>query len=319
MRSRPLLLGTLATVLAASGFGVLGPVARLAYDLGVQPLAFVVWRASFGLIAIVLIVAVQARRGLAIQNPLRLPGPDLAGLIVVAASGLALNIATFVAFDLTTVALVLLAFYTYPAMVAVVEVGLGHERLDGHRLIALGLALGGMILVVAGGIDPQAGGPPFNPIGVGLGLFGAVSQMLFVTVSRNRFRSISSEQAMGWILLVVVAASIPIAAGLGQALDVPLREPRALGLAALAGVLGAGVPSVLFLIGIRAIGGTRAGILMLIEPLVGVALAAIVLHEALRPIQVLGGAGILAAALALQRGPAAAGPEPIVVAAAEQA
>jgi len=40
---------------------------------------------------------------------------------------------------------------------------------------------------------------------------------------------------------------------------------------------------------------------MLIEPLVGVTLAALVLGEALRPVQVAGGAAILAGALLLQR------------------
>jgi drug/metabolite transporter (DMT)-like permease len=41
---------------------------------------------------------------------------------------------------------------------------------------------------------------------------------------------------------------------------------------------------------------------MLFEPLVGVTLAAILLHEGLVPIQVVGGAAILAAAVVLQRG-----------------
>jgi drug/metabolite transporter (DMT)-like permease len=100
----------------------------------------------------------------------------------------------------------------------------------------------------------------------------------------------------------MTATCILLAVVLGNALDVPLHDTRALGLAALAGVFGAGIPSVLLLVGIRAIGGTRTGILMLIEPLVGVTLAAILLHEALLPIQFVGGAAILAAALLLQRG-----------------
>jgi len=40
---------------------------------------------------------------------------------------------------------------------------------------------------------------------------------------------------------------------------------------------------------------------MLFEPVVGVALAAVLLNEALAPIQVLGGLAILAAAVILQR------------------
>jgi hypothetical protein len=57
----------------------------------------------------------------------------------------------------------------------------------------------------------------------------------------------------------------------------------------------------MFLTGIRRIGGTRAGILMLFEPVVGVALAAALLDEHLAPIQVVGGLCVLGAALILQR------------------
>jgi drug/metabolite transporter (DMT)-like permease len=74
---------------------------------------------------------------------------------------------------------------------------------------------------------------------------------------------------------------------------------------------------VLLLVGIRAIGGTRSGILMLIEPLVGVSLAALLLHEGLRPIQVVGGAAILAAALLLQRRTTGTMQEPAIVVVAE--
>jgi drug/metabolite transporter (DMT)-like permease len=325
VRDHPFLFGSLALIVAASGFGMLGPVARLAYEAGFQPMAFVAWRAVFGLLAIVVIVAVvSARRGVRIVNPARLPLGDAAGLAAAAIAGLGVNIATFIAFDLTTVALVLLAFYTYPALVAVVAVVLGHERLDGTRLVALALALGGMVLVVAGGLGStggapgSAGGVGFNPVGVLLGLTAALFQTTFVTVSRGRFSTMPSEQVMGWVLLVCAVACTLLALVVGNRLDVPLRDGRALGLAVLAGVAGAGIPSVLLLVGIRAIGGTRSGILMLIEPLVGVSLAALLLHEALLPIQVVGGAAILAAAILLQRRTSAVAPEPGVVALAER-
>ena len=297
MRDRQFLLGSIALILAASGFGMLGPVARLAYEAGFQPMAFVAWRATFGFLAISVIVALVARRrGASIADPRRLPRRDLAGLVVIALAGLGVNIAAFIAFDLTTVAVVLLAFYTYPA-------------LDGSRLVALGLALGGMVLVVAGGLGASGTGAAFNPVGVLLGLAAAIFQTTFVTVSRGRFATVTAEQAMGWVTLVTAVTCLVIAIGLGDRLDVPLHDTRALGLAMLAGIAGAGIPSVLLLVGIRAIGGTRSGILMLIEPLVGVSLAALLLHEAVRPIQAVGGAAILVAALLLQRRAPAAAPE----------
>jgi probable blue pigment (indigoidine) exporter len=157
-----------------------------------------------------------------------------------------------------------------------------------------------MVLVVAGGLDSAPGAIAFNPVGVLLGLAAAVCQTAFVTISRGRFSSVSPEQATGWILVVIAISTLALAIVLGNALDVPLRDGRALGFAILAGVLGAAIPSALLLFGIRAIGGTRSGILMLLEPLVGVTLAAILLGEVLRPAQVVGGAAILAAAILLQ-------------------
>ena len=100
-----------------------------------------------------------------------------------------------------------------------------------------------------------------------------------------------------------------IAAVTGSAAELafPLREPSVLPLLAFTGLFAAAIPSILFLTGIRRIGGTRAGILMLFEPVVGVALAAILLGESIAPVQVLGGLAILAAAVILQLGAAPGG------------
>src|SRR5919112_3563050 len=175
MRDRPLLVGSLVVILAASGFGLLGVLSRFSYRAGLEPIPFVAWRASFGLLVIVAIIAARARRGTVFVDPRRLSVDDRLGLIVVGLAGLGLNAAMFLAFDLTTIALVLLAFYTYPALVALVAVLLGHERLDPARWLALGLALGGMVLVVAGGLGPRDAFQ-IGPLGIALGLAAAACQ-----------------------------------------------------------------------------------------------------------------------------------------------
>jgi len=302
VRDRSLLIGSLTVVLAASGFGLLGPVARFAYDAGLEPLSFVAWRAGFGTVVVALYSGWRIARGRAFVAPWRLRPGEQASLVVIIASGVFLNVAMFYAFGLTTVALALLGFYTYPALVAVVAVLRRHEPLDAVRVGALALALGGMVLVVAGGLDP-ASGVRVEPLGIGLALVAALAQVTFVTVSRSGYDSIPTEQAIGWILAAtaVICVALAVVTGGTTALLAPLRSNDALSLAVVAGVLAAGIPSVLFLTGIRSIGGTRTGILMLIEPVVGVALAAVLLAEAIRPIQVLGGVAILGAALLVQR------------------
>jgi len=221
---------------------------------------------------------------------------------IAAVTGFTLNFAMFIAFDLVTIALALLVFYTYPAMVVVVAVALGRERLDRSKLAALGLALAGMVAVVAGQLDPAAG-IEFNWLGVLLALSAAVSQAVFVLISRDGYPSVPADQAMTVMLATTVAFAVPVAVLTGSfaTLTFPLSEPSVLPLVLFAGVFGAAIPSIGFLTGLRLIGGLRAGILMLFEPVVGVLLAALLLDEDLQPIQLVGGVAILAAAVILQR------------------
>jgi drug/metabolite transporter (DMT)-like permease len=307
MRDRTLLVGSLTVVAAASGFGMLGPLARFAYDAGLGPLSFVAWRAGFGTLVVVAYAVWRIRRGRSLVLPWRLPSRERSALAIAGLMALVLNVAMFVAFERTTVALVLLGFYTYPALVAVVAVARGQEQLDPLRGTALAMSLAGMVLVVAGGLDP-ASGVRIDLLGIGLALLAAVSQTVFVTISRAGYPAMPTEQAMGWILGGTLAVCAVLAAATGDAVGLiqPLRSAPALLLATIAGVLAAGIPSLLFLTGIRTIGGTRTGILMLFEPVVGVALAAALLDERIFPIQALGGLAILGAAILLQRSAPAA-------------
>ena len=306
---RPPLTGFAIVIVAACLFGTLGPLSRFAYDAGMDPLAFVAWRATIGLIAIASFVAWRILRGP--ERLTRLGDLDRSArisLVVAAFCGFLLNLVMFIAFDLVTVALALLGFYTYPVMVAVANVVLGRESMDRPRIVALALAVAGMIAVVASQLDPAAG-IRFDAVGFGLALGAAVSQCVFVVVSRTGYQTVPADQAMGAVLLVTVVCSIPLILVTGGLSDLtyPLRDPALLPLLAFTGLFAAAIPSILFLTGIRRIGGTRAGIVMLLEPVVGVTLAAILLHEGLAPIQVVGAVAILAAAVILQRSAAPGG------------
>jgi DME family drug/metabolite transporter len=308
-QDRPPVAGFAVVLVAASLFGTLGPLSRFAYDAGMQPLPFVAWRGAIGLAATAAFVAWRIAAGR--ERRTRLADLDRSARVSLAIAGLAgffLNLAMFIAFDLVTVALALLAFYTYPVIVAVANVALGRETLDRPRVIALVLAITGMVAVVASQLDPAAG-IRLDAVGVGLALAAAGCQAVFVIISRSGYRQVPAPQAMGVVLATTVVCSIVLVAvtGAGEALAYPLRDPSILPLLAFTGLFAAAIPSILFLTGIRLVGGTRAGILMLFEPVVGVALAAWLLGEGLAPIQVAGGLAILAAALILQRSAAPGG------------
>ena len=299
----PSTLGFLIVIGSAALFGMLGPLSRFAYDAGMQPAAFVAWRALVALAVMVLVVAWRVRRGPTTLLAFRsLPRRAQVTLLVAGITGFTLNLCMFLAFDRITVALTLLGFYTYPAMIAVVNVVLGREPLDRTRVVALGLALAGMAAVVASQIDPAAG-IRLDALGIGLALGAAVSQTIYVVVSRDGYPDVPTDQAITIVLAVTVVGATLLAILVGSAASLiqPLVEPDVLPLLVFTGVFAAAIPSLGFLWGIRAIGGLRAGILMLFEPVVGVTLAAWLLAESLAPIQVVGAIAILGAAVILQR------------------
>jgi drug/metabolite transporter, DME family len=308
---RRAMLGTLAVVVAASLFGILGPVSRLAGDrAGVETIAFVTWRALLGAVVVGFLLAVRTSRGQPLVGVRAMSLRARSSLLVAVVSGIILNLAVFVAFARITVALALLGFYTYPALVTLAVVLIERRRPDRIQLAALGMATAGMAIVVLGGVDP-ASGLTFDLLGLVLALVAAVAQTVFVLVSRHGYAAVPIDQAS----FVVLAGgglgflAIALLTGTGAAIVSPLSNPIAWPYLVAGGVLGAGIPTTLFLLGIRWIGGVRSGILALLEPVVGALLAALLLNESLRPIQLLGGALVLSAAFLLQRTPSQPGPQ----------
>jgi len=295
------LIGPLVVLVAASLFGLNGVLARAAYALGMVPLTFVVWRAAVGAVGVAIVGGWLRRRGGPAVALAGVPRRERLALGLAVVMGSTVNLAIFFAFERIPIALALLCFYMYPAMVAAVGVATGLEPLDRVRGVALGLSLAGMIGVVAGGAPTV--GSALDILGIVGALGAAASQTAFVVVSRAGYRSVPTEQAMGLILggSAVLSAGLAFAVGAAGGLALPVLAPELLPLLVFTGLACATIPSLLFLTGIRLIGGTRTGILMLIEPVVGVALAAALLAEAVTPLQVVGGLAILVAAALLTR------------------
>jgi drug/metabolite transporter (DMT)-like permease len=223
-----------------------------------------------------------------------LAGRDIGVGLAMGGCGYALQAGCyFAALERIDASLLSLLLYTFPAIVAAAAVALGRDRMDSRRLAALGLALGGLAMVVAG-----AGAGALDPLGAALGLGAAVVYSTYILVSdgivaRVRPRVLSALVCTG------AAASLTV----GSALLGELRpgELTAAGwgwLACLA-VVSTVASISLFFAGLRRVGPTTASILATIEPLVTVLLAFLVFGETLGVVQVVGGGLVLAAALVL--------------------
>ncbi len=298
-RPGPDLAGAALVALAAACFGTLGPLSRFAGDAGVDSLTLVTWRAAIGALVVGSFIGIRLLaagvRPVALRS---LPARDRRFMLAAAFANMVLNLAAFVAFERITIALTLLVFYLYPAGVAVASTLWFGERLGRLHWAALAVSLGGMALVVAGA---QSLGE-LDALGIGLALVAALAQVFYVLAARHGFAHVPGPQAAvltmgGAALLYLVVA---ILAGTLGALGQPVASSAAVVPVILAGVIGAGIPTLAFITGIRRLGPSQAAILATLEPVIGVGLAAWLLAEQPTIVQLAGGALILASAVLLQ-------------------
>ncbi len=199
----------------------------------------------------------------------------------------------FAALERIDASLLSLLLYTFPAIVAVAAVALGRERIDGRRVAALGLAFGGLVLVMAG-----AGAGTLDPLGAALGLGAAVVYSTYILVSDGIVGRVE-PRVLSALVCTGAAASLTVVSALLGELRPGEVTPAGWGwLACIAAVSTVAAIS-LFFAGLRRVGPTTASILATVEPLVTVLLAFLVFGETLGPVQLVGGTLVLTAVLVL--------------------
>jgi drug/metabolite transporter (DMT)-like permease len=282
--------GTLLCLGSAAAFGAMAVLGKLAYDDGATVGTLLAVRF---LLAAALFWALVLASGAA--HELRaLGGRDVGTGLALGACGYAIQAGCyFAALERIDASLLSLLLYTFPAIVAAAAVGLGRERLDERRLAALGLSLGGLVLVAAG-----AGAGALDPLGTALGLGAALVYSAYILVSDGIVGRMGPR-----VLAALVCTGAAASLTAGSALLGELRPGELtvagwgwLGCLALVSTVGS---ISLFFAGLRRVGPTTASILATVEPLVTVLLAFLAFGEMLGVVQVVGGALVLAAVLVL--------------------
>src|SRR5215218_9710250 len=169
--------GTLMCLGSGAAFGAMAVFGKLAYGEGatVGTLLAVRFALAAALFWALLLAGGAAREIRAMGRRDAAAGLALGACGYAAQSG-----CYFAALQRIDASLLSLLLYTFPAMVAVAAIALGRERVDGRRTIALGLASGGLVLVVAG-----AGAGALDPLGAALGLAAAVLYSTYILVSEG--------------------------------------------------------------------------------------------------------------------------------------
>ena len=276
--------GTAAILVSAASYGFLSILGKLALEAGVDVLPLAAWRFLVGA-AVVWIVLAAWRRPL---PPLRRwPGLAALGLLYAIDS-----LAYLAALQWVPASTAVLLFYVYPVVVVLLAAVFLGERLTRRKLAATATALAGCALTVGAGIS---GG---RPLGLALVVGAMLALSTYIVASRPIMASLPAHGSAA--VTLTSTGLILTAAALGfddMRLD---GGTRGLAYVLTLSILCTALPITLFLVGIRHVGAGRAAVYSTIEPLVTVALAAIVLQERIAPLQYVGGALILAAILWLR-------------------
>jgi drug/metabolite transporter (DMT)-like permease len=282
--------GTILCLTSGVAFGAMAVFGKLSYREGATVGTLLAVRFAFA--AAVFWALALARGG---AGEIRALGPrSLAVGLGLGAVGYALQSALyFSALQRIDASLLSLLLYTFPAMVAATAVALGRERLDARRLAALALALGGLVLVVAG-----AGTGSLDPLGAALALAAAIVYTGYILVTDS---VVARVRPLVLCALVSTGAAVSLTAGsaaLGQLRPADVTVAGWGWLACLTVVCTVGA-ILLFFAGLQRVGPTTASILATVEPVVTVVLAFLVFGERLGAVQLAGGALVLSAVVVL--------------------
>ncbi len=286
-------------LLTSLQFGAVVVLGRIGTRTGLSVPSFLAFRFA---IAAVLLAAILTTLRLRLRPA---PGEGL-GLGVLGMVGYAAEAALFfTGLHHGTAAAVTLLFFTYPVLVALINVALG-RGLPGWLLggaLAASMAGTALVVVAGGGVDIDAAGILFalgSALTFAFYLVGA-DAVLRRTNSLVGAMWVSGSASIGLALFALVTGVAEIPAGSAQWWPV-------LG----TGAFTAGAFVCLFS-GLRRLGAVRTAIISATEPLTAATLAAIFLSEVISGGTIWGGGLILAGAIAASLARARPAPEPPMV------
>jgi drug/metabolite transporter (DMT)-like permease len=284
MARREQTVGSLFVLLSTAGFGTLAILTQYAYHAGINVTTTLAIR--FGLAILFAWPVLIARR------QWRISWRRVVVLALIGCCYLMNSTTYFVALRYAPVSAVTVIFYTYPVIVMLLSIAFLNERLTLLRVLAMGLALlGGVVML----------GMHFTGLG-GKGLIltaiSACFYALYIVLNSRLTRDIPVGVTSTWAMSAMALSFLLFGLVSGR-LDFDF-QPHGwlimLGMVVFATVL----PVQFFLAGMFRIGSTMAAVLGTFEPVVTMVLSAVLLGEHIGIYRVVGGIFVLAAVILLR-------------------
>lgn len=274
------LIGHWHVILAATLLAANGVLARIAFDAGANPLAFVTVRAGVAVVILWVWLSLSA-------EPWKLSQRDINRSIVIGLIAALNNYALNVAISIIPVPLAVLIFYFYPVITAIAAVALRREPFTLRSAVAILLAFAGVALTLPS--QPATA----DVIGVLWAVLAAVTWAAVLVLSGIWFLGGDARPRTFYVIVTVFVASLVVALATRN-----VAWPDTV--TGVAGFLGGSLAYALGVMGVfittAALGPLRAAFYMNFEPVAAVILAALVLGQVLTVVQ---GFGALLVVIAL--------------------
>jgi drug/metabolite transporter (DMT)-like permease len=288
---RPALPGVAAGMAGSLAFGITIVIGRSLARAGIAASAVLAIR--FGIGGAVLLAILAASR-----RPLLPAAGERVAAVLLGGFGYSIE-STFFYLGLAhgTASAVSLLFYVYPALVVVLELLVLRIAPARRTIGCLVLSAAGTLLVVV-----SAGGVRISTLGVVYALASAVSFAGYLLASERLLTRTDALTSGAWVTLGCAAAQLARAVITGQLAVPPGHWVQLAGYGA-----ATSVAFVLMFTALHRLGSSLTAVIMTMEAPFAVVLAAIFLGESLGPLQLLGGAATLTAAVVIARTPAGSG------------
>jgi len=278
-------LGVFLIILSALFSGTLAIFACLAYQAGTNPITLLFLRFS---IAGVFMILVMAAQGVAF--------PRGRTLIVLIAMGalfyVSLSLSFFTALTMAPAGLVVILLYLYPAFVTILTAIFLKKPVTTFNIVALLLSFIGIVFIV--GLNSGKG----QILGILLAILTALLFAIYLVLGH---KSIIKAGALSATTVLTLSAGI-VFGGIVAVKGVEFPVTMAGWVYAVAVAL---IPTVLAFLtlfaGLKRIEPPNAAIILTMEPVIAVVLAAVILGETITPVKILGGMMILSAVILLAR------------------
>jgi drug/metabolite transporter, DME family len=287
---RPL-VGAALVLGAASFWATFGIFAKELYEAGFAPLELASVRAAVGFagFALYLVPRLRARPG-----SLTVGARGAAFFAAYGILGYALfTLAFFASLERSPVSVAVALLYTAPAFVLIMSAVLWREHVGALRLAALGLVLAGVVLVTGAAGGLLAGSVSITPAALAIGIGAGATYALYTMFSKVATERYGPQASLFWCFAFAALLLGVLAPPWAPFLREPGHAPALIAL----GVVPTMIPYALYLRGLRELRASTAAMLASVEPVIAVVLAAVLLGERLTPLQGVGMALVVLAAV----------------------